>query len=308
MNGSEDEAGGHRKIIGLEQLDKIIDIDQSPIGRTPRSNPATYVKVFDEIRDLFALLPESKMRGYKPGRFSFNTDEGRCGACEGNGSVRLSMELVADIWVPCAVCNGKRYDHETLQVEFKGKSISDCLDLDIQQALEHFASLPKIATKLQTLHDVGMDYLKLGQPSPTLSGGEAQRIKLAKELSRRDTGKTIYVLDEPTTGLHFADVNMLLQVLQRLVDRGNTVVVVEHNLDLIQAADWIIDLGPEGGEEGGEVLAVGTPETVAKKKKSYTESRSNITTLVRSSRSNRYQSRRPRKSVSSRLAPKQSVR
>ena len=270
LNDAETEPGAYRNIVGIEFLDKIIDIDQSPIGRTPRSNPATYVKLFDEIRDLFALLPESKMRGFLPGRFSFNTTEGRCGACEGNGSIRLAMELVADIWIPCAVCGGKRYDYETLQVLFKGKSIADCLDLDVQQALEHFANHPKIATKLQTLHDVGLDYLKLGQPSPTLSGGEAQRIKLSKELSRRDTGKTLYVLDEPTTGLHFADVAMLLKVLQSLVDRGNTVVVVEHNLDLIQAADWVIDLGPEGGGAGGEVVATGTPAALAKNKKSYT--------------------------------------
>ncbi|MFO0921576.1 MAG: excinuclease ABC subunit UvrA [Pirellulales bacterium] len=270
LNAAECLPGKHRSIEGIEHLDKIIDIDQSPIGRTPRSNPATYVKVFDEIRDLFAQLPEAKARGYQPGRFSFNTEEGRCAACEGNGSVKLAMELVADLWVPCTVCNGKRYDRETLQVTFKGKSIADCLELDVQEALEHFQHLPKIADKLRTLHDVGLDYLKLGQPSPTLSGGEAQRIKLAKELSRRDTGRTLYVLDEPTTGLHFADIALLLKVLQSLVDRGNTVVVVEHNLDMIQAADWIIDMGPEGGSGGGQILAEGTPEQVAKNSKSHT--------------------------------------
>ena len=270
LNGAEDTPGTHKGIEGIEHLDKIIDIDQSPIGRTPRSNPATYVKLFDEIRDLFAQLPESKKRGYPPGRFSFNTEEGRCSACEGNGAVRLEMELIADLWVPCAVCQGNRYDRETLQVFFKEKNIADCLDLDVQQALEHFADIPKIASKLQTLHDVGLDYLKLGQPSPTLSGGEAQRIKLSKELSRRGTGQTLYVLDEPTTGLHFADVSLLLKVLQSLVDRGNTVVVIEHNLDIVQAADWIIDLGPEGGQQGGKVIAQGTPEQIAKQKKSYT--------------------------------------
>jgi len=270
LNGSEDIPGAHSECIGTEHLDKIIDIDQSPIGRTPRSNPATYVKVFDEIRDLYAKLPESKKRGYLPGRFSFNTEGGRCSACEGNGSTRLDMEMLADLWVTCPVCNGRRYDHETLQVLFKGKSIADCLEMDIQDALVHFESIPKIAEKLKTLHEVGLDYLKLGQSSPTLSGGEAQRIKLAKELSRRSTGKTLYVLDEPTTGLHFHDIAMLLKVLQSLVDRGNTVIVVEHNLDLIQAADWIIDLGPEGGGGGGEVIAVGTPEEIAACSKSHT--------------------------------------
>jgi excinuclease ABC subunit A len=270
LNKAEDSPGLHTSIEGLEHLDKVIDIDQSPIGRTPRSNPATYVKVFDEIRDLFAELPESKRRGFLPGTFSFNTEQGRCSACDGHGANRLDMEFLADLWVPCAVCEGKRYGRPTLQVEFKGKSIADCLDLDVQQALEHFAAFPKIYEKLQTLHDVGLDYLKLGQPSPTLSGGEAQRIKLSKELCRRSTGRTLYVLDEPTTGLHFYDIDLLLKVLQSLVDRGNTVIVIEHNLDLIQAADWCIDLGPEGGAGGGTVLCEGTPETLAKNKKSYT--------------------------------------
>ncbi|MFN7845181.1 MAG: excinuclease ABC subunit UvrA, partial [Pirellula sp.] len=270
LHNSEQKPGEHDSIEGIELVDKIIDIDQSPIGRTPRSNPATYVKVFDAIRDLFAELPEAKRRGFTSSTFSFNTDAGRCSACEGHGANRIDMEVLADLWVPCAACEGKRYSRPVLQVEFKGKSISDCLDLDVQQALVHFEAFPKIVDKLQTLSGVGLDYLKLGQPSPTLSGGEAQRIKLSKELSRRSTGKTIYVLDEPTTGLHFHDIDLLLGVLQSLVDLGNTVIVVEHNLDLIQAADWVIDLGPEGGEEGGRVVCTGTPEQVARNSKSYT--------------------------------------
>ena len=270
LNRADDSPGAHRSIEGLEHLDKIIDIDQSPIGRTPRSNPATYTKLFDEIRDLFAELPESKRRGFAPGTFSFNTELGRCTACDGHGAIRLDMEFLADLWVPCAACEGKRYNRATLQVLFKGKSIADCLDLDVQQALEHFSAFPKIVDKLETLSNVGLEYLKLGQPSPTLSGGEAQRIKLSRELSKRATGKTLYVLDEPTTGLHFHDINLLLRVLQSLVDRGNTVVVVEHNLDLIQAADWIIDLGPEGGAGGGRVVCQGPPEQIAKNKKSQT--------------------------------------
>jgi len=270
LNGAEDTPGKHQSIQGIENLDKIIDIDQSPIGRTPRSNPATYTKLFDEIRDLFAELPESKRRGFAPGTFSFNTELGRCTACDGHGANRLDMEFLPDLWVPCAVCEGRRYNRATLQVLFKGKSIADCLDLDVQQAIEHFGSIPKIVKKLQTLADVGLDYIKLGQPSPTLSGGEAQRIKLARELSKRSTGKTLIVLDEPTTGLHFHDIDLLLGVLQSLVDKGNTVVVVEHNLDLIQAADWIIDLGPEGGAEGGQVICEGTPEFVASNSDSHT--------------------------------------
>jgi len=270
LNGAEETPGKHEVIQGLEHLDKIIDIDQSPIGRTPRSNPATYTKLFDEIRDLFAELPESKRRGFAPGTFSFNTELGRCTACEGHGANRLDMEFLPDLWVPCAVCEGRRYNRATLQVLFKGKSIADCLDLDVQQAIEHFGSIPNIVKKLKTLADVGLDYIKLGQPSPTLSGGEAQRIKLARELSKRSTGKTFIVLDEPTTGLHFHDIDMLLGVLQNLVDKGNTVVVVEHNLDLIQAADWIIDMGPEGGVAGGQVICEGTPEEVASNPDSYT--------------------------------------
>lgn len=270
LHAAEDVPGEHRSIEGIEHLDKVIAIDQSAIGRTPRSNPATYVKVFDEIRNLFVELTEAKRRGYQPGRFSFNVAGGRCEACEGNGSNKLEMDFLADLWVTCPVCEGKRYNHETLQVKFKDKSIADVLDMDIQQALELFENVPKIADKLQTLHDVGLDYIKLGQPSPTLSGGEAQRIKLAKELSRRGTGKTLYLLDEPTTGLHFHDIRLLLQVLQDLVDRGNTVLVIEHNLDIIRAADWLIDIGPEGGEAGGEVVFAGTPEDIVGCPASYT--------------------------------------
>lgn len=257
-------------IEGMEQLDKVIDIDQSPIGRTPRSNPATYIKLFDEIRSLFAELPEAKVRGYKAGRFSFNKPGGRCEACEGNGSNRLEMDFLADVWVTCPVCEGNRFNRETLQVRYKGKSIRDVLEMDIQQALEHFANLPKIRAMLQTLHDVGLDYLKLGQASPTLSGGEAQRIKLARELVRRSTGRTLYILDEPTTGLHFDDVQKLLQVLHGFADAGNTVVVIEHHLDVIKTADWVVDLGPEGGVHGGHIVATGTPEQVAKVKESFT--------------------------------------
>ena len=241
----------------------MIDIDQSPIGRTPRSNPATYTKLFDQIRDLYTKLPEAKTRGYKAGRFSFNVEGGRCEACQGNGSNRLEMDFLADVWVTCPVCEGKRFNRETLHVRFKGKSISDVLEMDVQEALEHFANVPKIAAMLQTLHDVGLDYIKLGQPSPTLSGGEAQRIKLARELVKRGTGRTLYILDEPTTGLHFDDVRKLLEVLHGFTALGNTVVVIEHNLDVIKTADWVIDLGPEGGAGGGRVVAEGTPEEVA---------------------------------------------
>jgi len=262
--------GAHDKIAGLEQIDKVIDIDQSPIGRTPRSNPATYIKVFDQIRDLFTQLPEAKIRGYKPGRFSFNKPGGRCEACEGNGSNRLEMDFLADVWVKCAVCEGRRFNRETLQIRFKDKNIRDVLEMDVQEALEHFQNIPKIRAMLQTLHDVGLDYIKLGQPSPTLSGGEAQRIKLARELCRRSTGKTLYLLDEPTTGLHFDDIQKLLQVLHGFVDGGNTVVVIEHNLDVIKTADWIIDLGPDGGAGGGKVVCTGTPEAVAACASSFT--------------------------------------
>ena len=269
-NGRRTPPGEHDRILGAEQIDKVIDIDQSPIGRTPRSNPATYIKVFDEIRTLFAGLPEAKVRGYKPGRFSFNKPGGRCEACEGAGSNRLNMDFLADVWVTCSVCEGRRFNRETLQVRFKGKSIRDVLEMDVQEALVHFQNVPKIRPMLQTLHDVGLDYIKLGQPAPTLSGGEAQRVKLAKELCRRATGRTLYILDEPTTGLHFDDIQKLLQVLQAFADAGNTVLVIEHNLDVIKTADWLIDLGPEGGAEGGEVVAVGTPEEVAANERSYT--------------------------------------
>ncbi len=262
--------GAHQSILGLDHVDKAIDIDQSPIGRTPRSNPATYVKLFDLIRDLYTQLPESKLRGFKPGRFSFNVPGGRCEACEGNGANKLEMDFLADIWVTCPVCQGKRFNKETLEVRFKGKNINDVLEMDIQQAIDHFANHPKLVRSLQTLHDVGMDYIKLGQPSPTLSGGEAQRIKLAKELSKRSTGKTVYILDEPTTGLHFVDIEHLLRVLHGFVDAGNTVIVVEHNLDVVKTADWIIDLGPEGGSGGGRILAAGTPEQIAECTESYT--------------------------------------
>ncbi|HYW80493.1 MAG TPA: excinuclease ABC subunit UvrA, partial [Thermoguttaceae bacterium] len=262
--------GAHDGIDGLEHLDKMISIDQSPIGRTPRSNPATYIKVFDEIRRLFAQLPESKTRGYQPGRFSFNVEGGRCEACGGNGSNKLEMDFLADIWVTCPVCDGHRFNRETLQIRFKGKSIAQVLEMDIQEALDHFENIPKIRDKLQTLHDVGLDYMKLGQPSPTLSGGEAQRVKLARELTKKSTGQTLYLLDEPTTGLHFADIQLLLKVLHDFVDAGNTVLVVEHNLDVIKTADWLIDLGPDGGEAGGRIVVAGTPETVAANQESST--------------------------------------
>ena len=270
LNKAITEPGRHDRIDGVDQLDKIIDIDQSPIGRTPRSNPATYIKLFDQIRDLYTKLPEAKARGYKPGRFSFNVSGGRCEACEGNGSNKLEMDFLADVWVKCPVCEGKRFNRESLHVRFKGKSISDVLEMDVQEALEHFANVPKIAAMLKTLHDVGLDYLKLGQASPTLSGGEAQRIKLARELVKKGTGKTLYVLDEPTTGLHFDDVNKLLSVLHGFAAQGNTVVVIEHNLDVIKTADWVIDLGPEGGQGGGLIVAQGTPEDVAKIAASHT--------------------------------------
>ncbi len=276
LNGAEEvNPGLHEAIEGLDHLDKVIDIDQKPIGRTPRSNPATYIKVFDQIRDLYATLPDAKVRGYKPGRFSFNVPSGksgggRCEACEGNGANKIDMEFLADIWVPCPVCGGHRFSHETLQIRFRGKTIADVLEMDVQEALDHFANIPKIAAMLRTLHDVGLDYIKLGQSSTTLSGGEAQRIKLAKELVRRSTGRTLYLLDEPTTGLHFEDIRKLLEVLHGFVDAGNSVVVIEHNLDVIKTADWVIDLGPEGGEAGGYLVAEGTPEEVARCKSSYT--------------------------------------
>jgi excinuclease ABC subunit A len=268
--GSKAEAGAHDSITGLEEIDKVIEIDQSPIGRTPRSNPATYTQVFTPIRELYAMLPESRERGYKLGRFSFNVKGGRCEACQGDGLKRIEMNFLPDVFVMCDICRGKRYNHETLQVKYKGKSIADLLETTIEDALPLLEKIPMIAPKLQTMVDVGLGYLQLGQSSTTLSGGEAQRIKLAKELSRRQTGKTVYILDEPTTGLHFEDVRKLLEVLQKLVDLGNTVLVIEHNLDVIKSADWLLDMGPEGGEGGGRLLVSGTPEDVMRHKKSYT--------------------------------------
>jgi excinuclease ABC subunit A len=244
----------------VELLDKVIDIDQSPIGRTPRSNPATYTGVFDHIRQLFAATPESKVRGYKPGRFSFNVKGGRCEVCKGDGQIKIEMHFLPDVYVPCEACKGQRYNRDTLEVYFKGKNIAEVLDMSVDDACAFFANVPRIARRVTTLNDVGLGYVKLGQPATTLSGGEAQRVKLAAELSKVATGRTLYILDEPTTGLHFADIDHLLHVLQRLVDQGNTVVVIEHNLDVIKSADWVIDLGPEGGDEGGEVIAAGTPE------------------------------------------------
>ena len=257
-------------VEGLEQLDKVINIDQSPIGRTPRSNPATYTGVFDMIRDLFAATPDAKAKGYKKGRFSFNVKGGRCENCHGDGIIKIEMNFLPDVYVPCEVCGGKRYNRETLDVKYKGKSIYDVLDMTVEEALTFFEAVPAIRRKIETLYEVGLSYIKLGQPSTTLSGGEAQRIKLATELSKRSTGKTVYVLDEPTTGLHFADVHKLVDILRRLTENGNTVIVIEHNLDVIKTADYIIDLGPEGGAKGGTVIAKGTPEKVAKSRKSYT--------------------------------------
>lgn len=262
--------GIHDEIVGIEQLDKVIDIDQSPIGRTPRSNPATYTGVFDMIRDLFAATPDAKAKGYKKGRFSFNVKGGRCEACAGDGILKIEMHFLPDVYVPCEVCEGKRYNRETLEVKYKGKSIYDVLDMTVEEALDFFKNVPSISRKIQTLYDVGLSYVKLGQPSTELSGGEAQRIKLATELSKRSTGKTIYILDEPTTGLHFADVHKLIEILRRLSDGGNTVIVIEHNLDVIKTADYIIDMGPEGGDGGGTVIASGTPEEVAEVAESYT--------------------------------------
>jgi excinuclease ABC subunit A len=260
----------YERLDGLEHVDKVINITQSPIGRTPRSNPATYVQVMTLIRNLFASMPEAKLRGYKAGRFSFNVKGGRCEACAGYGRKRVEMHFLPDVWVTCNVCKGHRFNRETLQILYNGKNISQVLDMDVSDAYEFFANLPKIKRILQTLLDVGMGYVKLGQSATTLSGGEAQRVKLAKELARVSTGDTVYILDEPTTGLHFADIQRLLDVLHRLTDAGNTVIVIEHNLDVIKTADWIIDLGPEGGDEGGEVVAVGTPEQVARVPESYT--------------------------------------
>ncbi|MDX1521807.1 MAG: excinuclease ABC subunit UvrA, partial [Anaerolineae bacterium] len=270
LHQSQIRPGHYDRLEGLEQLDKVIHITQDPIGRTPRSNPATYVKVWDDIRQLFAKTPEANARGYKPGRFSFNVKGGRCEACSGHGQKVVEMHFLPDVWVTCDVCHGSRFNRETLQVRYKGKNIADVLQMDVAEALEFFQNIPRIKRILTTLHDVGLDYIKLGQSATTLSGGEAQRVKLAKELSRVATGDTAYILDEPTTGLHFADIQKLLDVLHRLTDAGNTVIVIEHNLDVIKSADWIIDLGPEGGDYGGQIIAAGTPEQVATVPESYT--------------------------------------
>ncbi len=262
--------GEHEAVVGIECFDKVIDIDQSPIGRTPRSNPATYTKLFDHVRDLYAQTPDAKVRGYRPGRFSFNVRGGRCETCKGDGTIKIEMHFLPDVYVTCETCHGRRYNRETLEVRFKGKSIADVLEMSVEEALAFFAKIPKLRRRLQTLHDVGLDYVKLGQPATTLSGGEAQRVKLSSELSKVATGRTLYILDEPTTGLHFADIEKLLEVLQRLVDSGNTVLVIEHNLDVIKQADWVVDLGPEGGDGGGELVACGTPEEVARVEGSFT--------------------------------------
>jgi len=270
LNRARTIPGKHKEIRGIEQLDKVINIDQSPIGRTPRSNPATYTGMFDQIRDLFAATQDAKMRGYKKGRFSFNVKGGRCEACSGDGIIKIEMNFLPDIYVPCEVCGGKRYNRETLEVRYKGKTIYDVLNMTVEEALRFFENVPSVHKKLQTLYDVGLSYMRLGHPSTNMSGGEAQRIKLATELSKRSTGKTIYILDEPTTGLHFADVHKLIEILRRFSDTGNSVVVIEHNLDVIKTADYIIDIGPEGGDKGGRIVATGTPEEVAANENSYT--------------------------------------
>jgi len=267
---SKEEPGKFDRIDGAGALTDVIAVNQSPIGRTPRSNPATYIGAFTPIRELFAGVPEARARGYEPGQFSFNVQKGRCQACEGDGVKRIEMAFLADVYVTCEECNGKRYDSETLQIKYKGKNIHDVLSMSVEEALQFFTNIPAIKNKLETMSDVGLGYISLGQPATTLSGGEAQRIKLAAELARRDNGSMLYILDEPTTGLHFADVSKLLAVLQRLADKGNTIIVIEHNLDVIKTADWVIDLGPEGGDEGGEIVAQGTPEDIARSKNSYT--------------------------------------
>jgi excinuclease ABC subunit A len=272
LNGSREKPGAHDRINGLGNIDRVIEVDQSPIGRTPRSNPATYTGVFDEVRKLYAMTKEAKIRGYKPGRFSFNVKGGRCEACQGQGLKKIEMHFLPDVYVECEQCKGTRYNRETLEIQYRGKNIAQVLAMTVEEAIEFFDSFPKIAQMLKTLRDVGLGYVHLGQASTTLSGGEAQRVKLATELGKNATGHTVYVLDEPTTGLHFADIHNLLNVLNRLVDKGHTVLVIEHNLDVIKCADWIIDLGPEGGDRGGEVVAEGTPETIAANRKSYTGS------------------------------------
>ncbi|HYE46667.1 MAG TPA: ATP-binding cassette domain-containing protein, partial [Caulobacter sp.] len=270
LNNASDAPAHHEAIEGLENFDKVIDIDQSPIGRTPRSNPATYTGAFQPIRDWFAGLPEAKARGYGPGRFSFNVKGGRCEACQGDGLIKIEMHFLPDVYVTCDVCHGKRYNRETLEILFKGKSISDVLDMTVEEAAEFFKAVPPVRDKMETLKRVGLSYVKVGQQATTLSGGEAQRVKLSKELSKRATGRTLYILDEPTTGLHFEDVRKLLEVLHELVDQGNTVIVIEHNLDVVKTADWLVDFGPEGGDGGGEIVGVGTPEQVAAIPESWT--------------------------------------
>jgi excinuclease ABC subunit A len=263
LNGARQVAGRHKRVTGLEHLDKVVHVDQGPIGRTPRSNPATYTGVWDHVRRLFAETTEAKVRGYTPGRFSFNVKGGRCEACSGDGTLKIEMNFLPDVYVPCEVCHGARYNRETLEVHFKGKTIADVLDMPIEEAADFFSAVPAIARHMKTLNDVGLGYVRLGQPAPTLSGGEAQRVKLATELQKRSTGRTVYVLDEPTTGLHFEDISKLITVLSGLVDKGNTVIVIEHNLDVIKTADWVVDMGPEGGSGGGLVIAEGSPEEVA---------------------------------------------
>jgi excinuclease ABC subunit A len=270
LYGSHTEPAEHTSIKGLDFFDKVVDVDQSPIGRTPRSNPATYTGLFTPTRELFAQLNESRNRGYGPGRFSFNVKGGRCEACEGDGVIKVEMHFLPDVYVPCDICQGKRYNRETLEIQFKGKNIHDVLSMTVEQAHQFFNAIPAVEKKLRTLIEVGLGYITLGQNATTLSGGEAQRVKLALELSKRDTGRTLYILDEPTTGLHFADIQLLLDVIHKLRDAGNTIVIIEHNLDVIKTADWVIDLGPEGGDGGGEIIAEGTPEEVANNKKSYT--------------------------------------
>jgi len=270
LNGARQVPGRHKSVSGLEHVDKVVHVDQSPIGRTPRSNPATYTGVFDHIRRLFAQTSEAKVRGYQPGRFSFNVKGGRCEACAGDGTIKIEMNFLPDVYVPCEVCHGARYNRETLEVHFKGKTIADVLDMPIEEAAGFFAAVPAISRHMTTLVDVGLGYVRLGQPAPTLSGGEAQRVKLAGELQKRSTGRTVYVLDEPTTGLHFEDIRKLLGVLQGLVDKGNTVIVIEHNLDVIKSADWVVDMGPEGGDAGGTIVAIGTPEELVAHPTSHT--------------------------------------
>ena len=270
LNGASVVPGKHTKVTGLDQVDKVVHVDQGPIGRTPRSNPATYTGVFDHVRKLFAQTQEAKIRGYQPGRFSFNVKGGRCEACSGDGTLKIEMNFLPDVYVPCEVCHGARYNRETLEVHYKGKTIAEVLNMPIEEASEFFAAIPAIARHLKTLVEVGLGYVRMGQSAPTLSGGEAQRVKLSAELQKRSTGRTIYILDEPTTGLHFEDIRKLLLVLQSLVDKGNSVIVIEHNLDVIKSADWIIDMGPEGGSGGGQVVAQGTPIEVAAVKESHT--------------------------------------